>query len=320
MTEPRPPSDKSDLDALMGVAERFEAARAHDPALSEADLDELLRLVPGKRAICSGQFAGRPCVWRIFLNGYEAAAAREWAELQRIWPEMRDGGFRVSEPLYHSADHGLIALQHLPGTPLLQLMWKAPTHERAQWLDPAAQWLRHYTESSESWHPAGHAGWLQRAARASRQQPFDELRRLEAAILVELERLAGRMDGCDWRVAISHGDFHPNNLIAHDGTLAGIDTGGSARTPIYKDIARFLMHMGRRGMIPSGQRYLGVDRIGLKAFAARFAMSGAEQQIFMPFMLGVEALIRVEIPALSASRIRRARRMSAALLEDLRAL
>lgn len=320
MTNSRTLSNLHDMDALMGLAQRFEAARNDDPLLDDADLDEILRLVPGQRAICRGQVGGRPCIWRIFLSGHEAAATREWDELQRIWPEMNAGRYRVSEPLFLSAKHGLLAVEHLPGTPLLQLLWKASPQDRAAWLDPAAQWLRHYTESSESWQAAGHAGWLQRAARGVAKQPFKALQSLETEILRQLERLAKHIDGVEWRVAISHGDFHPNNLIAQECTLTGIDTGGSARMPIYKDIARFLMHMGRRDMIPSGQRYLGVDRVGLNAFADHFCMSTTERQVIMPFMLGVEALIRVESPALSASRIRRARRMSAALLEDLKVL
>ncbi len=320
MTKSRVPSNLPDFDALMGVTERFEAARHDDPALHGADLDDLLRLVPGQRAICRGNVGGRACIWRIFLTGQEAAASREWNELQRIWPEMKTGRFRVSEPLYHSAEHGILAVEHVPGTPLLQLLWKAAPQEREKWLGPAAKWLRRYTESTESWRPSGPAGWLHRAARGAGKQPFAALKSLEMDILQQLERLAERMEDIEWRVAISHGDYHPNNLIAHKDRLTGIDTGGSARTPIYKDIARFLMHMGRRGLIPSGQRYLGVDRVGLNAFADEFGMSTTERQVIMPFMLGVEALIRVETPALSDSRIRRARRMSSALLDDLKAL
>lgn len=309
-----------DLEAVTTLADRFEAARTTEAALDRADLSEILRLVPGQRAVCRGHVGGLACIWRIFQSGQEAAATREWNELQRIWPEMSTGRYRVCEPLYYSAEHGMIAVEDLPGTPLLQLLWKAPTQDRAKWLDPAAQWLRRYTESSESWHPSGHAGWLQRAARGAGKQPFSALKSLEMDILRQLERLAKRLDGTEWRVAISHGDYHPNNLIAMTDRLTGIDTGGSARIPIYKDIARFLMHMGRRGMIPSGQRYLGVDRLGVNTFAERFCMSHTERQVILPFMLGVEALIRVETPALSQSRIRRARRMSAALLEDLKAL
>lgn len=320
MTKSRVLWNLPDMEAVTGVAQRFEAARSTEAALERADLAEILRLVPGQRAVCRGHVDGRACIWRIFLSGQEAAATREWDELQRIWPEMNTGLYRVCEPLYHCAEHGMIAVEELRGTPLLQLLWKAPVQDRAQWLDPAAQWLRCYTESTESWRPSGHDGWLQRAARGARKQPFAALRSLEMDILQQLERLASRLDGVEWRVAISHGDYHPNNLIARQDSLTGIDTGGSARTPIYKDIARFLMHMGRRGMIPSGQRYLGVDRVGLNAFADRFCMSNTERQVILPFMLGVEALIRVETPALSGSRIRRARRMSAALLKDLQAL
>ena len=87
--------------------------------------------------------------------------------------------------------------------------------------------------------------------------------------------------------------------------------------PLYKDIARFLMHMGRRGLLPSGRSSFGVDQEGFDTFAAVFDMSDWERDIVLPFFLGVEALIRVERPDMRRARIRKAAQMYDALIADL---
>ncbi len=320
LTMTRAPSQDTspDMAEILAVAEQFEAARAAHPSeMARADLGDMLRLVPGKRAIFRGRFGERDCVWRMFLDPHGDAAAREMAELQRAWPDMQGKRFRICEPLFHAPAQRLIAVELVAGTPLLRRIRHNNTAEAEGFFRPAAQWLRRYTDSTESWTSARPLGWLKRAERAASTQPFGKLRKLEAPILTELTRLAHRIEGLEWRSAVCHGDFHPNNLISQYDRLTGIDTGGSGRMPIYKDMARFLMHMGRRGVVPSGRRVLGVDGAGLDAFTEVFALTEAERRLILPFMLGVEALIRVETPSLSDSRVRRARTMYAALLDDL---
>ena len=99
--------------------------------------------------------------------------------------------------------------------------------------------------------------------------------------------------------------------------MTGIDFGGSSLLPIYKDMARFLMHMGRRCLIPSGETWMGVDQMGAHAFRDSFNLSDLEFNVILPFMLGIEALLRVEILELPASRIKRAERGYRRLLKDL---
>ncbi|WP_372921116.1 phosphotransferase, partial [Roseovarius sp.] len=299
MTKP----DIPEMDAMIALAARFEAAVKADPALEGADLGEMLRHVPGKRTICRGTVQGRDCIWRVFHSPQDGVAGREWVELQRVHSEMQDDEHRVNAPLYHAAEFGLIAVEFVPGTPLMALIWQSPPEAREAQVLPAARWLRSYTESSESWWPAKPEGWLKRAERAAAKQPFSRLRKLERPVIAELSRLVSRIEGLEWRTAICHGDFHPNNLIVADTRMTGIDNGGSARMPIYKDMARFLMHMGRRGVIPSGSRVLGVDGVLIEGFSETFAMTEAERRLILPFMLGIEALIRVENPQMKRSRV-----------------
>lgn len=317
-----PPPDPSaplpsDLAAMEQVQAKFTSAAAEEPLLARADPSELIRHVPGKRTILRGMLADKPTVFRVYF-GETGACARDWAELRRVWPTMCEGDAQVSAPFAHAPRAGVLAMAEVPGTPLLQMLYASAPDDRAKWLHPAAKWLRTYTESSETEGPAAPLAWLTRAERAARQQAFTRLRRIERPILAELQRIAETLNTATWRFAISHGDFHPNNLIAHDTRLTGIDCGGSRPMPIYKDMARFLMHMGRRGMIPSGRLRLGVDAEGIDAMAEAFDLSERERNLTLPFFIGIEALIRAETRSLGNSRVRRARKMSEALLADLR--
>jgi len=294
------------------------------PALpAESDLPDgavigaLVRHVPGKRRIHEGTWRGRSAIFRLATPETEAMQAREWQEACRIWPHMQGARFRVAEPLAYLPDMRLMVMEHVPGVPLLDHVTRLRADRRLARLSSAADWLRRYTDVSESWRGARCAGWLARAERATRGQPFPELRGIEAGILAALGHIADRLDGADWRVAICHGDFHPNNLLVKGPTLTGIDTGGSGRMPVLKDVARFLMHMARRGHCPSGRMWCGVDEGMRDAFTEAFALTGTERRLVLPFFLGVEALIRVETEALRPRRIRIAGQVYAALRDDL---
>jgi hypothetical protein len=309
-----------DLERILALTERFDAACAADPALHGVEIQDLLRLVKGKRAILSCRFEGRPAVMRMFLEDDPALSQREWAELERIWPVMSQGPYRVVKPLHHSSSQNLLIVERAEGTPLLELLWQSDGRARAQFMEPAARWLRLYTGGTEEWRAARHRRWLDKAERAAERQVFGNLRRIETEIIALLRRMADRMEGAEWRTAVLHGDFHPNNLMARGDQLVGIDTGGSARMPIYKDMARFLVHMGRRGMRPSGKARLGVDAIGLANMEEVFGLNAFERQFALPFMMGCEVLLRVETRQLSSSRIRRAAEMYGMFRDDLAAL
>lgn len=315
MSGPTPPL--SELDGTMQIVARFEEARAADPALAEAELDELKRLVPGKRAMLSGRWQGRAAIFRMHLDPASHAPGNEWAEMTRAWPHMQGKTLRIAEPLHVNEEFGLLVIEDIPGTPLMQHMWHLDPADRAPCLPQAAAWLRAYTAHSEITAKPRAAVWLNKAAAAAATQPHPKLQRRERKILRHLTRLAPLCDDLPWRHAISHGDFHPNNLIVGEDRLTGIDLGGSATIPIYKDMARFLMHMGRRGLIPSGEARFGVDARGIDAFAGAFSLSAQERDLILPFMLGVEALIRVEHAGIKRGRVRRAAEMSDRLIADL---
>ena len=320
MPKTNPPAPLPDPEALCEVQARLDKARAAYPDLESAVIDEVLRVIPGKRAVLAGQWQGRDVVFRLAERHDAERQAREWQEMARIWPVMQTGRYRVAEPLLFLPEAGVMVVERIAGQPLLEHFWRSDPSRRAQHLRPAAERLRLYTEGTESWRAGNAAGWLARAERSAAAQPFARLRTVEAEILRHLRPLAGALEEAEWRVAICHGDFHPNNIILGENRLTGVDTGGSARLPVCKDIARFLVHMGRRGMIASGQRWLGVDGQGIEIFAEVFALTETERRLWLPFFIGVEALIRVERKGMKKGRLRHAEEMYAALAGDLAGL
>ncbi|WP_422028702.1 hypothetical protein [Roseovarius sp.] len=318
MAKTRGSSPLPDMDAMMALVQSFEALAAKDVRLAGAALEEVLRLVPGKRAILSGRFGKRPAIFRFYIEHAEEYATRDWAELQRTERYMSEGDFQVNRPLAHVPDLGLVVVERVPGQPLMEVIRATGGAHRADFLPPAAAWLRKYTAPSEELTEVRLDGWFKRIGRGMARQRNGGLRRAEEAVLAELQRISAPHEAGRWRVAISHGDFHPNNLLAVGPRLKGIDTGGSAKLPIYKDMARFLSHMARRGLIPSGEARFGVDARGIDAFAGAFALNEVERNIWLPFMLGVEVLIRIEAKRLPAGRIRKAEAFYDTLLNGLR--
>lgn len=314
------PTPLEQMDALSDLMTAFETRAADEPALTDAVLDEVIRLVPGKRAIIAGHVGERPAIFRFHLSKQVESAARDWAELTRAHTYMNTGDLRVSAPICHLPDLGLVVSERAPGMPLMVRIWQTPPAGRPALLPPAAAWLRKYTAPTEAPTPVRLDGWFGRADKALARLRYAELRELKTAIVAELTRISTPHEAGTWRMAICHGDFHPNNLLSEGTRLTGIDTGGSARLPVVKDIARFLTHMGRRGLLPSGSARYGVDAGGIPVFADALELTEVERDIWLPFMIGIEALVRVESSALSRSRIRRSTAFCEALLADLRAL
>lgn len=302
-------------DQAMAALNRLEAL------LPEARVDQALRLVPGKRAIFLGRMGGRDVVFRLPLDEQNrAAAATEWAELTRAHNHMQSAPNLVAEPIRFDPDTGVSVISHVPGEPLLGHLWSLDADGRGPLIARAADWLWAYMSPTIVSRKINRRPWRRWAGEAAEKQPHAELAEIERRILQKMNRLSRELQVEEWRAAIPHGDFHLNNLIlSPDGaTLTGIDTGGSNHAPIYKDIARALTHMARRGMVPSGRRRFGVDADAYAAFSTRFALSDVEENALLPFMIAFETLIKVEHPKMSRARIEHALDMSHALFQDLR--
>lgn len=306
-------------DQALVALERLEFGLKSDPAAKPTEVHQAIRIVPNKRALFLGEFGGVKSVFRIPLSDdARDIAANEWAESTRAHDIMPRGPYNVAKPLYFNENSGISAIKYIAGEPLLTHMWSLPVAARPPLITQSAQWLRTYTETTETYRPINGRPWRNWATKAIARQPHKQLQKIEARIMQKMHKLSRNLVDAEWRVALGHGDFHCNNLIYSDTGLTGIDLGGTNHAPVYKDIARCLTHMARRGMVPSGERHFGVDRAAFAAFADTFNMSGLECNGFMPFMIAYDTLIKVEHPQMPNARIRHAVEMSEALFEDLR--
>ena len=301
------------LAALQRLEEVL-AAAGHD-----AEVIEAMRLVPGKRALFRGRFGGRDVVFRLPLDeANHEGFAREWAELTRVHAYMSAPPLSVVEPVKFDPDSGLFVIAFVPGMPLFSHLRRAEPEDRPPLVARAADWLRAYTAPTLAPAKLNFRRWYGNAAKSAETQPHSALREIEARILRRMKRLGRTLHDTECRTAISHGDFHLNNLILNDAELVGIDTGGSGRMPVVKDIARALTHMARRAAPFSGARRFGVDAAAFDAFAEAFEMSPVEREAHLPFFLAFEALIKVEHPEMPEARLAKAETMARTLFRDLK--
>lgn len=307
-------------EAAAAAGVRLSTLLTSDPLLSGVAVEQMLRLVPGRRAIFAGRFRDQPVIFRLSLCPEETdILAIEWQELTRARHHMAEGMYRTVTPLVLGAEGQVMMLEEVAGKPLLDLLWSQDPAQRLALLPPAATWLERYTAPTLAWTPLNRGPWRNWAEAALARQTHAPLIEVETRVLQNMKKLSRILrDHAEWRTAICHGDFHPNNLIAAPGRLTGIDLGGSNRTPVYRDMARFLTHMARRGMIPSGQRRFGVDAAAYDAFVKSFALNDTEATLCLPYLICYETLVRVEHPDMPTARIRHGVALAEALLHDLR--
>lgn len=285
-------------------------------------IDKALHLVPKRHAVFRGTLDGEEAAFRLALS--EASGedmTREWGELARAWPYMSAPPYLTPKPLAHAPEARLMITSRALGKGLLHHLWQLESEaERAALIARSAKWLRKFTAPSEEARAPNRRPWRRWAEEAAAKQPHDALREAEARVLQKMKKLYRQIDHPEWRVALAHGDFHLNNLFFDGEVFTGIDLGGTGHAPLYKDIARALVHMARRGMLPSGRRRFGVDEAAFCAYVETFSLSDTEANGFLPFFITFETLIKVEHPDMPKARLRHAQDMTDALFADLKAI
>ncbi|WP_120501294.1 aminoglycoside phosphotransferase family protein [Roseovarius sp. EL26] len=309
--------DLSKLDATLLLAEQLEVMIDEVPELKDAHIEEMLRIVPEKRALMRGTLNERDVVFRMHLGSSNQTATREWQEYQRIWPFMCEGAYTVCEPILFLSEYNLLILQAIDGTSFLRVLRKSNHDEKSTHLETAARWLKHYMSVSEHDEQTTHRRWIKRARDIHEAKTLARFKPVKDCILNELERLARYFDERTWRTAICHGDFHSNNLIHRETTLVGFDIGRSGRSPIYRDMARFLSHLALRDNNTPDVQYLGVSQTGFSTFCRVFDLDQDEREIALPIMIGCDALLRPETLGQTTQSTTKSEAFCQALLKDL---
>ena len=294
---------------------QLETALAGHDALVEV----ALHIVPRKHALFKGRWLGSKAVFRIMLeDAGKDVALKEFGELQRAWSYMSEPPLTVSQPLHFEPDYGVTVTAFAPGRGLLHHLWSLEPEARIAPMNLAADWLHKYTLPTQEARKPNRRPWRTWAEAATAKQPHESLQKAEARVLQKMKKLYGLIDLPEWRVALAHGDFHLNNLHFHAETVTGLDLGGTNHAPLYKDMARALVHMARRGMVPSGKRRFGVDAAAFDHYVERFELSENEETGFLPYFICFETLIKVEHPDMPKQRIEHALEMSEALFADMK--
>ncbi len=303
-----------------------QAAAARDHALSiarKAGLQvlpgETLRFVPDSRIVLRATLEDRQIVLRAPLSdAWLKPMTKEWAELERVHAYMSQGANKVVEPIHFDAKTGLTVIAYVPGTPMMTHLRRLPKDMRAQTYVRTAGWLQTYLAPTLTTQPVNAKRWLSKAKEAVAKQPHEKLREVELRVFRKMRHLSKQIDNTPWPVAITHSDFHPNNLIVDESTLTGIDCGGSGTAPVAKDLARSLTHMARRGLMFGKDRKFGMDAQAYEALRAGMDLPPEMWTQHLPFMLCFETLFRVEHPQMPANRVDHAYDMTRGLLRDLR--
>ena len=270
-------------------------------------VEACLRFQPGRIAILSGKLNSEPAVFRLALSDdVKATLESTWTELQRIEQFMSTGRYQAARGLAHFDADGLLVISKANGESLLPMMSNS---EPTQHVRDLAEWLWAYASPTLQNRPAHTMHWLKRAEKSCSKQPHPTLKTREQQILEVLRHLSADLETDKWRVAISHGDYHPNNLIWDGQVLTGIDIGGSAFLPIYKDMARSLVHLARRNIFEHEAMRFGVNDALIRAYSGRFQLSEVEMTRALPFFIGFECLIKVELPKAPAWRISAAEKL-----------
>ncbi len=308
-------------EQALAALNRLETAL--ETARPGAQVDQALRFVPGKRAVFLGRdwpaSEGRDVVFRIYLEeGNDNEPAREWDEMNRAWDMVAKPPYRVAEPYFFDAETRVLGQEYVTGTPLLKHMWGLDREDRAPHMTALAEWFHWYTAPSLEWRDMNLHKWKKKAAEAAATQTHPELQAIESRVLRKMNQLSRRLKGEQGREALCHADYHANNLILGPRGLTGIDLGGKRRMPIYKDIARVLTHMSRRGHFAGEDRRFGVDALAYQAFVEAFEMTELEATAILPFWICFETLIKVEHPQMPAHRVRHGVKLAKTLFRDLR--
>lgn len=308
-----------DLYPSEAKAARNHALNAAKTAGLQIDPGETLRFVPDSRIVLRASMLGKDVVLRAPLSDTGLKPmAREWTELTRVHAYMSEGPNQVVEPLHFDPDTGLTVIAFVPGTALMSHLRSLTKDMRAPTYAKAGAWLQSYIEPTLTARPANTRRWLNKARDALAKQPHEKLQEIESRIFRQMRLLSRQIGEEQWPVAITHSDFHPNNLILNEESLIGIDCGGSGMAPVAKDLARSLTHMARRGVMFGKARRFGMDAAAYGALQSSMDLPKEMWTRHLPFMLCFETLIRVEHPQMPADRVDHAYEMTRALLRDLR--
>ncbi|MEX5727256.1 Ser/Thr protein kinase RdoA (MazF antagonist) [Rhodovulum iodosum] len=283
------------LSQLLDATERLAEIQARRPAIARFEPEEALK-AGSQNALFRGHLEGRPAVLKLALGrGAKARTRAARDELTYQYPRMREGQFRVPEPLAFYPGEGVAIMAVVPGTRLDKALAGAPAAGRAALIAQAGGWLAHYAAPRRGASPLRPGFWLTRSQRLIDQlSTGSAVRRTASQLEARLRALAPALDHRPVVKARSHGDFCALNLHVDGAVLYGLDIQNSHRLSLAKDVARFLVCAEMTAPAPDGPWQDGL------ATADRAALLGTPElaaamtpEALLPFFIGVELIDRL---------------------------
>ena len=179
----------------------------------------------------------------VIKIGDPARIALAAARITDVYPNMREGRFRVPQILAHEAAKGVLVMEDARGQPAQKLFLSGPAGA-SRALAAAGGWIAQFhkpTAHIGAFNPDPHLNWLQKQATAHRDQKskIPDFAAFERA-LAALAQTADTARGQPIRRCVTHRDYHLRNLLIRNlGRTYGIDFENTKRDEALRDLLFF---------------------------------------------------------------------------------
>ena len=194
-------------------------------------------------SVFEGVIKDRPVVMKRMTG--EDAITRAQAmtdELRAQYPRMKDGPFRVPEPITTVPKKRLVVMERAPGKRLDQVLREDPA-ARPRILRRASLWLAHYIGERRVEDNFGGGFWIKTRRRAMNELAEGEDRDRVSGLIGIMETERNRIGPLPITRVRSHGDFCALNLMVDGDTIWGVDIQNNHWLALAKDLARFLVYL-----------------------------------------------------------------------------
>lgn len=219
----------------------------------------------------------------------EAASAR-----LRQAGDIMHGENQVVRVLVELVDCNTLIMSQAPGRPMRDLFLTADAERRRAIVQRAGEWLGCLINTREKRAFQAWKGYfdLEKFASTFASDPLIDTQLLRNHFAI-MERTTRQLHHQPVEFAVSHGDFHSENIfIAEEGEkliLTGIDMEIADPIPVTHDLACMLVWL-ESDMTPGPDRKSGIDRMLFDSLCASHGPLSAIEQLGIHFHIGKNLL------------------------------
>ena len=206
------------------------------------------------------------------------------ARLAEVYPNMREGRFRVPQVLLHDAGKGALVMEDARGQSAERLFLSGPAG-LGRTLASAGAWIARFHKPNahmRAFNPDPHLNWLQkqRAAHLDGTRLIPDFAAFDRT-LADLTKSAEATRGQPVLRTVTHRDFHLRNLLIRNlGRVYGIDFENAKRDEALRDLLFFLADAAKISATMPTADHLRAWATALRASYNRPLGAGSSQRIF----------------------------------------